>query len=142
MLEDECAGAHHIFVYGSLMFDQVWSRVVQGSYSSVRATLTDHRRYVVQDETYPAVMPLPGSMVYGLLYMNVDQQDILRLDAFEGSQYLRDQAYVTDDQGKVWRAGFYRWLLPGKLINRDWDPEYFKAEDLLKFMNKYLGQSG
>lgn len=131
----------HVFVYGSLLFDEVWSRVVEGQYSSFGATLSGYRRHAVAGETYPAVMPLAGSSVQGLVYENVSQSDIDRLDLFEGREYRREKASVTDAHGQSVSAHFYLWLEPTKALDQDWDIEHFKAEGLKRFMATYVVQA-
>lgn len=49
----------HLFTYGSLMFENVWRRVVSGRYRSTPATLHGYRRQRVRGEDYPALEALP-----------------------------------------------------------------------------------
>ena len=81
--------SHHIFTYGSLMFAEVWQRVVRGSYRSAPATIVDHARYALRGETYPGMIAEAGGTVLGVLYFAVDAQDLALLDAFEGTEYRR-----------------------------------------------------
>lgn len=141
MSHGQSDSAQHVFVYGSLMFDEVWSRVVDGRYSSVGATLKGYRRHAVRDETYPAVMPKLDAVVQGLVYLDVSKADLLRLDAFEGVEYRRESAQVLDDQGQCIDAQFYLWLLPERALDQDWDLNHFKVEGLARFMNTYVARA-
>ena len=47
----------HIFTYGSLMFDGVWSKVVDGIYEKVGARLYGYQRRKIRGEIYPTVLP-------------------------------------------------------------------------------------
>ena len=55
----------HVFTYGSLMFDRVWSRVVCGTYPAAAATLSGFRRQRVLDQDYPSLQRIDGSTCNG-----------------------------------------------------------------------------
>ncbi|MGZ5781655.1 MAG: gamma-glutamylcyclotransferase family protein, partial [Burkholderiaceae bacterium] len=68
--------SHHIFTYGSLMFPQVWQRVVRGQYHSANAIVSGYARYTIVGETYPAIIEQAGATVHGVVYFDVDEQDV------------------------------------------------------------------
>lgn len=124
----------HVFTYGSLMFLQVWQRVVRGTYRSARARLDGHARFEIDNETYPGVIPQAGASVDGLLYFDVSPQDLAALDAFEGSEYRRDEVRVSLESGETVDAGVYLYLYPEKLSESPWIPEAFRME---RFIGTY-----
>ena len=124
----------HVFTYGSLMFPQVWSRVVRGNYRSVQARLDGHVRLEVKGETYPGMIARPGAMVGGVLYFDVSPADIDALDAFEGSEYRRETVRVVLASGETVEAGTYLYLLPQKLSESPWRPEGFQ---MARFIDSY-----
>lgn len=80
----------HIFTYGCLMFDPVWTRVVGGRYKKRTARLDGFCRRRMHGQIYPAVVPCSAEAhVEGVLYLDVDEADIGRLDRFEGKYYKR-----------------------------------------------------
>lgn len=136
----------HVFTYGSLMFAQVWQRVVRGTHStrgtrdtrgmfgSEPATLDAYARYAIVGETYPAMVPEYGGHVTGVLYRDLTASDVAALDAFEGSEYRRDNVRVRLASGGEVNAGAYIYLLPHKLSGMPWLPEQFRME---RFLDEY-----
>jgi gamma-glutamylcyclotransferase (GGCT)/AIG2-like uncharacterized protein YtfP len=124
----------HVFTYGSLMFPQVWQRVVRGEYRFARATAAGYARYAITGETYPGMVGQAGSAVQGVLYFDVGPQDLAALDAFEGGEYRREEIDVTLDAGETVRASTYIYLLPEKLSESKWLPEVFQME---RFIGTY-----
>lgn len=124
----------HVFTYGSLMFPQVWQRVVSAEYRFARATAAGYARYAITGETYPGMIGQAGSAVQGVLYFDVGPQDLAALDAFEGDEYRRDDIDVALDAGETVRASTYIYLLPEKLSESKWLPEAFQME---RFIGSY-----
>lgn len=124
----------HIFTYGSLMFPQVWQRVVRGVYRFAPARLDGYARFAIAGETYPGIVAQHGASVTGVLYFDVAEQDVDALDAFEGSEYRRDSVRVKLETGKTAEAGAYVYLLPQKLSQSPWAPEAFQ---LARFLDSY-----
>lgn len=131
---DRKAMSHHIFTYGSLMFPQVWQRVVRGSYRSAPATMHDHTRYALQGETYPGMIAEAGSSVPGVVYFDVDAQDVALLDAFEGVEYRRDALLAQLDRGEAVNVETYIFQLPELLSDQPWLPEAFQMQ---RFLDSY-----
>jgi gamma-glutamylcyclotransferase (GGCT)/AIG2-like uncharacterized protein YtfP len=122
----------HVFTYGSLMFPEIWQRVVRGNYLSATATLADHARYALADDTYPGMVPQPQASVEGVLYYNVDEQDIAALDVFEGSEYRRQNVNVVIESGDLMIACTYIFLAGQRLSGIPWEPQAFQ-------MSRFIG---
>jgi gamma-glutamylcyclotransferase (GGCT)/AIG2-like uncharacterized protein YtfP len=126
-----------VFTYGSLMFDAVWSRIVRGDYHQAMAILPGYRLHGIRDETFPAIIQTGSNdQVNGILYFAISDDDLLRLDAFEGDYYRRETVSVICD-GKTIRAETYslRDEFIDLLDERDWDAAEFEHRDLKKFIN-------
>ena len=121
----------HVFTYGSLMFAEVWQRVVRGHYASYTAMLDGYRRFAVRDDTYPGIIASSGSTVEGLVYTDVDTADLARLDDFEGALYRRIDAEVTAADGHTLKAQTYLCLQPDCLSDQPWVPESFALSRFL-----------
>jgi len=83
---------HIAFFYGTLMAPQVLSRVTGHSLTSLTirpAILPDYRRHRVRQADYPALLPQSGSTVRGTLVSGLTDNDMFRLDRFEGDEYAR-----------------------------------------------------
>lgn len=135
------SGPAHVFTYGSLMFDPVWSRVVSARYRSVPAVLRDFRRHAIAGETYPATVAAPGGEIRGRLWLSVQPPDLARLDRFEGAEYRRETVEVdvdreVDPSGRL-SAGCYIWLDASRLLPQDWDAEVFERDHLAGFAQRH-----
>jgi gamma-glutamylcyclotransferase (GGCT)/AIG2-like uncharacterized protein YtfP len=126
----------NIFTYGSLMFPEVWNRVVVGRYRSAPAGVTGHARFAITGESYPGMVPAAGETVRGVVYFDVTPQDIAALDVFEGSDYRRDTLYAKLDSGETVTADSYIYLRATRLADGRWDPEAFPMQ---RFLNAYCG---
>lgn len=124
----------HVFTYGSLMFAQVWQRVVRGRYRFEPARLDGYARFAIAGETYPGMVARDGASVAGVLYLDVGQRDLAALDAFEGADYRRDAVRVAADSGCMRDAQTYLYLLPHRLTAAPWQPDAFQME---RFIGTY-----
>lgn len=124
----------HVFTYGSLMFPQVWQRVVRGDYRSAVARLDGHARFEIAGETYPGMVVRPGASVDGVLYFDISPADVAALDAFEGEEYRRDRVRVALFSGEIVDAATYLYLPHQKLSDSPWLPEAFQME---RFIGSY-----
>ena len=122
----------HIFTYGSLMFPQIWRRVVRGSYRPAPATAHDFIRLALADDTYPGMVARAGEQVDGVLYCDVDAQDVAALDAFEGCEYERSEIAVKMPAGEIVIAGTYIFLARQRLSAVSWEPQAFQ-------MSRFIG---
>ena len=131
----------HLFTYGSLMFESVWTRLVRGAYASRPARLHGFTRRKVRDDVYPVIFRThDAEWVDGLVYLDVCAEDLKRLDFFEGEFYDRQSHTVV--------AGHER-LAADAYVLRDeylhmtdhavWDPQWFSREGLSAFLGQYKG---
>jgi len=122
----------HIFTYGSLMFAQVWQRVVSGHYHCIDAKLFEHARFAVKDVSYPGIITVEGGIVTGKLYLDIGASDLTALDVFEGNEYKRCRVEVATENGLKFYAETYLFLPQHRLTNKVWNPEQFSLEQFLK----------
>jgi gamma-glutamylcyclotransferase (GGCT)/AIG2-like uncharacterized protein YtfP len=132
----------HLFTYGSLMFEAVWSQVTGGRHASLPARLPGYRRRGLQGEVYPAIIAGgPDDAVADVLYLDLDATDIRALDEFEGELYQRRAVTCrTDAHGVIAAQTYvlkdeYRHLLG----DADWDPDGFARHGLAQFIADYRG---
>ncbi len=131
----------HIFTYGSLMFEQVWNEVVQGDYQSYPGTVSGFVRRSIQHEHYPAMLPGPvNETVEGVLYLDIDSEDLTRLDQFEGSIYDRQDVQVmTENNIYAAQAYVIKDSYRNLVSDREWDPDKFEDEGIHQFLGGYFG---
>jgi gamma-glutamylcyclotransferase (GGCT)/AIG2-like uncharacterized protein YtfP len=121
----------NVFTYGSLMFADVWTRVVVGRYRSVVATLMDHARFAVVEQSYPGMVSSIGAKVDGVLHLDVDEADVVRLDHFEGDDYSRTSIALICADGVTRDADTYVYRLADRLLPAPWDPDAFAMDHFI-----------
>ncbi|VUD59011.1 hypothetical protein TDB9533_02568 [Thalassocella blandensis] len=134
-----------VFTYGSLMFPEVWEKIVRQPYQAEAAVLSGYERKQVKNAEYPAIYPVGAArqhtQVQGVVYFSVNSLDLKLLDDFEGPIYLRETVQISlnntlqEAQAYVLRAK-YRHLLS----RLDWQPEYFKTQNMQAFIKRTLGR--
>ena len=131
----------NIFTYGSLMFAPVWQQIVTGQYQTIPSVLAEHRRLAVLNEDYPAAIYQVDYSIQGVLYLNVNADDVARLDRFEGDYYDRVSVSVSDTHGLSYPAKVYRLNAQFQAILSplDWNLEQFKQQGLQRFLQQYKG---
>lgn len=129
----------NIFTYGTLMFEEIWSQVVTGEYRRFPAILDGYDRKMARDEEYPVLYPhTPSSQVEGFVYLDVSDADLEKLDYFEGEYYFRkSEDVLVLESGKMPAAVYVLKEEYYSIIsNKNWDPDYFKAQGIDLFKNK------
>lgn len=118
-----------LFVYGSLMFPEVFSivlgRTVQNEDLS-DATLTGYRRIAVPGRTYPTGIVSSGSLIRGKLIRDLSDADLERLDAYEESFYVRKTVDVQTSKGMEEAFAYIDGRNPLPFECHDWNPETFE----------------
>jgi gamma-glutamylcyclotransferase (GGCT)/AIG2-like uncharacterized protein YtfP len=131
----------NVFTYGSLMFNQVWAGVVTGKYDHASATLPGYVRKSVFDAEYPVIYPASTSEVEGIVYFQVESDDIARLDHFEGMYYKRETVLVKQHDGE--KIAAHAFILKDEFRSiataHAWDPEEFEKTGLPHFIRSYIG---
>ena len=131
----------HIFTYGSLMFEKVWNEVVRGDYQSYPGTVSGFIRLSIKHEHYPAMLAGPvNSTVEGVLYLDINSEDLIRLDEFEGSIYDRRGVQVMTDNN-IYAAETYilKDSYRNLLSDQQWDPQKFEDHGIHTFLGTYFG---
>lgn len=113
------------------------------------AVLHNYRRHRVKHADYPAILPCKGAKVRGAYVTGLTNEDVWRLDIFEGSQYRRDivKAQILtktgdDDgtgnvEGDEVEAETYVWKDSRKeLEDREWDFTEFQREKMRYWVGK------
>jgi len=130
----------NVFVYGTLMFDQVWERVVEGDYRKTEAKVSGFRRLRIYGEIYPGLVP-GEETVDGIVYHDINTADLEKLDRFEADCYERITTEALGPDDVFIEVELYQ-VSPddrGILRNEDWDPERFAAAGLSEFLARYHG---
>jgi gamma-glutamylcyclotransferase (GGCT)/AIG2-like uncharacterized protein YtfP len=142
---------NHVFTYGSLMFERVWSRVVSGTYRKAAGSLVGFKRQRVTGQDYPALRIGDAgeagglAAVEGVIYFDVRPEDLSALDAFEGADYRRIQVPVTvrghapggPAAGSIVTADTYLFIADDQVEPGAWDPGRFERDRIERFLRDY-----
>lgn len=135
----------HVFTYGSLMFPEVWSVVVAREFHTIAGTASGYAIYRVRDAVFPAIVAAGNeSVVRGLLYLDVDDESIARLDRFEDDFYDRLELLVDCADGKDRAAGAYVVAPKNRhvITAEPWSAEWFVSSGgLADFIARFQGFS-
>lgn len=90
---------------------------------------------------YPGIIPQENKSVLGVYVTGLDDENMSNLDAFEGSQYRRDEVKIqlldkaskTEDQETV-DAETYVFLDKHNLVNEEWSYEEFVREKIHRWI--------
>lgn len=125
------------------MFEPVWSRVA-GRYERRDAVLQGYERKGVRNEVYPVAVPgAAESQVRGIVYLAVSEEDLSRLDRFEGESYERRTEQVK--VGKTVLAAEVYVLKEehyGVISPQEWDWEAFRTSGIRTFLRVFMEESG
>lgn len=128
----------NLFIYGTLMFDDVWRQLTKNQYRKINAVLPEFIRLRVKNEDYPGIIPCTENTVSGELLFQVSASDIQLLDNFEGEQYRREQVKVISDETEYYAETYiFRNRFKSLLSDEEWDIDTFKDSGLSSFLLRY-----
>jgi gamma-glutamylcyclotransferase (GGCT)/AIG2-like uncharacterized protein YtfP len=135
----------HVFTYGSLMFPEVWRIVVGRDFETVEGTAEGFAIFRVRDAVFPGITQADGCRaVPGLVYLDVDDAAVARLDKFESDFYDRLSLSIDCVDGHRCAADAYvvseenRYVLTAE----SWTAKSFVASGgLTDFIERYQGFS-
>jgi gamma-glutamylcyclotransferase (GGCT)/AIG2-like uncharacterized protein YtfP len=126
-----------LFAYGSLMFPEVTSIVLGRNVNDddfLDAMLRHYRRVAIPERSYPTCIKFAGSSVKGTVILNLSEDDLKKLDAYEESFYRRMEVNVETARGSISAYAYVdsRDPLPFELT--EWDRETFARDFLSNFV--------
>jgi len=94
----------NIFVYSTLLFDGITTKLTGKSFKSSSAILHGYKKYSVKDCDYPAIIQQNGSATTGLVIENVDDLSFDIIVFYEGDEYEKKQVTVFSNNKptEVW----------------------------------------
>lgn len=139
---------NHLFCYGTLCIPGVMRRVSGVIPEACPAVLADYACYALEGLVYPGIVPKKGTQVSGVLYLGLSRAQLIRLDAYEGDQYLRRRVKVASDHEH--RVQAWTYVLHPRYYHRlsatGWSLEQFRREQLQTYIsnshNKISGLHG
>ncbi|CAN6192988.1 unnamed protein product [Urochloa humidicola] len=137
------AGAHSVFVYGSLMADEVVRTILKRVPPAAPAILPNYHRFNIKDRIYPAILPVESKKVAGMVVMGVTDEELQVLDAFEDVEYTRTRVEISlTDSSEKMMADAYVWTdAEDPNLYGEWDFEEWKKlhmKDFLTMTNGFM----
>ncbi|GKU87542.1 hypothetical protein SLEP1_g1931 [Rubroshorea leprosula] len=134
---------HNVFVYGSLLADDVVRVLLNRVPKSSVAVLHSHHRFSIKGRVYPAILPVENSKVTGKVLLGITGPELHILDEFEDVEYQRSSVEVSlmENSDKL-QAYTYVWNDKNDPnLYGDWNFEEWKRvhmEDFLKMSNEFM----
>jgi len=134
-----------LFVYGTLLFDEVVRALTDRTFRSVPACLPGYARCTILRnglrEAYPAIRPHRTGRVAGRLLLEVKDRSLRWIDRFESDppDYQRCQVIAKCNDGREIQAFTYvarPSLIP--FLEGEWSPEQFKSEHLDDYLTRVI----
>ncbi|KAI5403454.1 hypothetical protein KIW84_050866, partial [Lathyrus oleraceus] len=137
--------SHSVFVYGTLLADEVVRTVINRVPQSAPATLSDYHRYKIKDRVYPAILPVQTKKVTGRVLLDISGPELHLLDEFEDVEYTRNEVEVLfTDNSENLRVYAYIWANPNDPdLYSEWDFEEWKKtqmNDFVKMTDEFMQQ--
>ena len=128
--------ATNVFVSGPLMFRDVIKAVTGQTFPIKDGLLRGYAQFVLQDEGQAAMIPFPDREVDGIVYLDVDDDSLARIDAFQGPRFERQDVTVEAGEGEWLDACAYCLKLSRKkfLTAREWDEDEYRQNHLEKVL--------
>ncbi len=123
------------------MIPDVMYAVTTREFRFVDAILRGYARFTVKGASYPGIIPATDAVTEGIIYFDVDELSLERLDEFEGNLYQRTPIQAETQGGKILKAETYV-IKPEHrdyLSLQKWDVEEFVQNSLEAFLNTYQG---
>ena len=131
----------HIFTYGTLMVTDVFRTVTGKTYQKQKAVLEGYSRFRLAGKHYPGIVKTADDRVEGIVYLNITENDMAKLDEFEGDLYAREEVAVKLENGGRINATAYI-VKKGHencLSNEPWNLDEFIIHHLNDFLENDPG---
>ncbi|KAK7283024.1 hypothetical protein RIF29_12224 [Crotalaria pallida] len=134
---------HNVFVYGSLLADEVVKILLKRVPRSASATLHGFHRFKIKERVYPAILPLHDKHVTGRVLLGISGPELDILDEFEDVEYTRSDVEVSlKDNDEKLQVHTYVWSNQNDPnLYGEWDFEEWKqahVNDFVKMTDGFM----
>jgi gamma-glutamylcyclotransferase (GGCT)/AIG2-like uncharacterized protein YtfP len=132
----------HMFTYGSLMIPRVMEVISGRLFDAAPARLQGYVRYALRGETYPGLVEEAAAATDGVLWRDVDDDSLRRIDAFEGDWYERQAVQVLVEEDAMPAETYV--LIEAqrhRVSRRPWSRARFESRYLQRFLCSYGGST-
>jgi len=124
----------NVFVSGPLMFRDLVKAVTGKTFQVRHGLLRGHVQFFLRDEGQAAMIPFPDHIVTGVVYLDVDEESLRKIDAFQGARFTRQEVSIEAENGEWYEADAYEIKTGHKklLTAREWDEDEYRETYLKK----------
>lgn len=124
----------NLFVSGPLMFRELIQAITGKTFVGQAGLLHGYAQFMIKDEAQSAMIPFPDRAVDGVVYLDVDEESLARIDAFQGSRFEREEVTVEGESGSWFEASAYCLKLRRRkvLSINSWDEDDYREKALKK----------
>ncbi|KAK9811051.1 hypothetical protein WJX73_009402 [Symbiochloris irregularis] len=135
---------HSVFVYGTLMAEEVTHALLHRLPPTHAATLAGFKRHRIENQVFPAIVATSSAdTIQGLLVTELTDEELDVFDEFEDIEYTRDEVLVTGENGAHKKAFVYVWKDTLRhLLYGEWDYNEFREKHLEKYLTLCFRSSG
>ncbi|XP_071722456.1 AIG2-like protein D [Rutidosis leptorrhynchoides] len=134
---------HNVFVYGSLLADDVVRILLNRVPQSSLAILDNFQRFSIKERVYPAILPVENKKITGRVLEGITDHEMFILDEFEDVEYEKSTVDVSlvDSSEKI-QAYAYVWCNKNdQNLYGEWDFEEWKKvhmDDFLQMTREFI----
>ncbi|KAG6591643.1 AIG2-like protein D, partial [Cucurbita argyrosperma subsp. sororia] len=123
---------HRVFVYGTLMADEVLRILLKRDPQSSAAVLNGYQRLSIKGRVYPAIIPVNSKKVSGKILSGITDSEMDTLDAYENVEYKRSTVEVS------LMDSFEKLLVYAYVWCNEKDPELYGEWDFEEWKRDHL----
>lgn len=128
-----------LFVYGTLMADEVVKVLLHRVPERRPAVLKGYARHRIKQQVFPALTPAaPDESVQGSVLSGLSEQELVVLDEYEDVDYYRTTERPALEDGSSTEAYVYVWQEEMRSLLDEgvpWDYEEFRQRHLPAYLN-------
>lgn len=131
-----------LFVYGTLMDDDVLRRVIGRPVPSASigvAFVDGYKRVYVEGTYFPILVPSPAGVVEGRLITGLGAQAVKRLSRFEGRHFRLERLAVRLARGRTAEVECFMPVGGVKASSEEWDPDIWRRRHKRAFLGRLYG---
>jgi hypothetical protein len=122
--------AVNLFVYGPLMLRDVIKEVVGRELSRRDGTVNGYMQLRLKEQSQAALIPFPDAITEGVVYTDVDEELLRRMDVYLGKMFERGEVNVQVGENEWMDAEthFFKLSKKKELSAVPWDEEEFQEK--------------
>lgn len=146
---DACPKAADVFfVYGTLLDEDILRAVLNRTVCDTQmqyGTIAGYQKFTYPGDTFPILIPSPAHSVEGALLFDLSEQDLLRIDFYEGDEYGYAKVEAQLNDGTVINALYNK--AADEEIKSDvlWTLDYWQQHEkpqFIGYVERYMALYG